>query len=85
EAGKVAVSKKLFELKELVELVAESVYSSAKKKNNRLHTEYDDDLPDMVVGDALKIRQVLLNLVNNAIKFTEDGTILIKLSMEQVD
>jgi two-component system sensor histidine kinase BarA len=82
EAGRVSVTKAPFELKELIEIVVESVYLSAKKKHVVLKTEYDDALPLVVVGDAMKVRQVLLNLVNNAIKFTEEGTVAVLARVE---
>jgi len=42
----------------------------------------DDDIPDSLIGDSLRIGQVLTNLVSNAIKFTHQGTITIELSLE---
>ena len=83
EAGKVVVTNAPFEIKELIEFVAESLYTSAKKKNNILSTVYDPSLPDMVCADAVKIRQVLLNLVNNAIKFTQDGKVSVHATAEK--
>ncbi|HEY9755835.1 MAG TPA: ATP-binding protein [Oculatellaceae cyanobacterium] len=82
EAGRVSVTKTPFEIKELIEIVVESFYLTAKKKKVALKTSYDDALPLTIVGDALKVRQVLLNLVNNAIKFTEEGTVAVFAEVE---
>jgi PAS domain S-box-containing protein len=54
----------------------------AQENNNKLILELDDDLPEKVKGDQLRIEQILINLLNNALKFTSDGTV--KLNVKKV-
>ncbi len=54
----------------------------AAEKGLQLAAEIDEDLPDLLVGDPLRIEQILLNLLNNAIKFTEAGRIVMRLTRD---
>jgi len=66
-----------------IELMREPVLlfqGMAKAKNVTLDFSADDDLPDLVTGDAPKIRQVLFNLVGNAVKFTQNGQVRLALT-----
>ncbi|MBS1957215.1 MAG: PAS domain-containing protein [Cyanobacteria bacterium SZAS-4] len=75
EANKVPVQKSKFSLSELMENAILSVSSIVTKKSLNLEVDVQKDLPDGLVGDEKKIRQVLVNLLNNAAKFTESGDI----------
>jgi signal transduction histidine kinase len=52
----------------------------AHEKGLRLTSEIDDHLPDMLNGDGARLQQILVNLVNNAVKFTDQGAIHVRLS-----
>lgn len=75
EAGKMTLSPAPFDLRETVEEVAGLLSAQALAKKLRLTTAYAADAPTQVIGDALRIRQVLTNLIGNAIKFTERGSV----------
>ena len=75
EANKVPVQKSTFSLSELIENAILSVSSMVSKKSLKLTVDVQKGLPDGYVGDDKKIRQVLINLLNNAAKFTESGDI----------
>lgn len=64
------------EIEKIINLVKPRIDKKEKKINIRIH--HDFEIPDIVVGDQLRFRQVLLNLINNAVKFTEEGKIEIK-------
>jgi signal transduction histidine kinase len=85
EAGKVSVTRSMFDIRELVDYALEFIYLSAKKKNINLSADFDSTVPDMIMGDALKVRQVLLNLVNNSIKFTSEGSVTVKVTTLEED
>lgn len=68
-----------FEVARLVEDVCELMASRAHAKNIDLGCFISPDVPDLVTGDAARIRQVLLNLIGNAIRFTDDGGVLVRV------
>ncbi|MBL8398401.1 MAG: response regulator [Candidatus Accumulibacter sp.] len=80
EAGKLEIDDTVFDLHELVSDVAYLFASPAETKGLRLSCVLADDLPRAVRGDPLRLRQILSNLVNNAVKFTESGSITIDIS-----
>ena len=75
EAGRLELEERPLDVGAIVREVLELFASSALEKGIRLRAEVAPDLPESLVGDATRIRQVLLNLVGNAVKFTERGRI----------
>ena len=73
EAGKLDLEARPFALAALVEETVELLAPRAQAKNIEIASFVDDRLPKRIVGDAARLRQVLLNLAGNAIKFTETG------------
>jgi PAS domain S-box-containing protein len=83
EAGKMEIESADFHVVRLVESVASLLTPQAHKKFLSLMTFIDPALPQHVVGDADRLRQVLLNLAGNAIKFTEAGSVLIAATIKE--
>jgi len=83
EAGKLELSLGSFNLKHLITKVSVSMDHQLDGKPVKLMTQYQKTTPQYVIGDQQKIRQVLTNLISNAIKFTNKGTIKIKVSYQQ--
>ena len=79
EAGKMALEHVDFDLRRLVEEVAEMMAERAAEKNLELTCSVADAVPATLRGDPLRLRQVLTNLVGNALKFTERGEVAIEV------
>lgn len=83
EAGKVELEEITFDLKQLVSNIKRAHQLKAEENGNRIRLMLDDDIPDTLLGDPLRIGQVLSNLVSNANKFTRSGTITIEVSLQR--
>ncbi|MFN8382296.1 MAG: PAS domain S-box protein [Anaerolineales bacterium] len=75
EAGKLVLHPKPFDVHELVREVVNMFSSKAQEKGLRLDADVVSDLPHTLIADAGRIRQVLINLLGNALKFTESGVV----------
>lgn len=83
EAGQMLLERVPFNLEELVESIADIFSIRAEIKGLELICCIQPDMPDLVEGDPTRIRQVLVNLIANAIKFTEEGEILIRVACDK--
>jgi signal transduction histidine kinase/DNA-binding response OmpR family regulator len=83
EAGKMKIESVGFDLRLVIEDVNELLAHLAEEKGLDLLLQYPAVLPSHFVGDAGRIRQVLTNLIGNAVKFTKSGQVLISLACEQ--
>ena len=80
EAGQIELSEQPVMLDELVEGVADLLHHEAATKGLELFTIINSELPEVICGDAGRLRQVLLNLAGNAVKFTDKGHVTIRVS-----
>ena len=83
EAGKIDIEKIPFDFKELVLHIGKSLEIKASENLNRIEVIIDDDFITNVISDPLRIGQIITNLVSNAIKFTKNGLIQIKIDQIQ--
>jgi ammonium transporter, Amt family len=83
EAGQMELDLAPFDLGEAIEDVAALMSGRAVQKGLELIVRIDPMVPQMVVGDAGRLRQIVSNLVGNAVKFTEQGHVLIDVSLSQ--
>ncbi len=83
EAGRMELERLVFEPREVVESVLDLLGDHARKKGIELGVAFDGDVPELVEGDPNRLRQVLLNLVGNAIKFTEQGSVSVVLQRDR--
>jgi len=82
EAGKLELERTDFKLRDAVEDVVELLAEAATRKRIELACWIDDDVPPEASGDPGRFRQILLNLTSNAVKFTEEGEVFVKVSRE---
>ncbi len=78
EAGKLELTPAPFQLTAIVLGAVEILVPKAHEKGLKLAWSFEDDLPRHVMGDASRVRQIVLNLVSNAIKFTDTGSVTIR-------
>jgi PAS domain S-box-containing protein len=79
EAGRLDLERRPFDLRSSVESALELAAASASGKGLELAYLFDQGLPSAVVGDASRLRQILINLLNNAIKFTDTGEVVLSV------
>ncbi len=77
EAGKLELMQEPFDLRACIEEALDLVTPNAAEKNLDLMYLIDDQTPSLLIGDKARLRQILLNLLNNAVKFTEQGEVLV--------
>ena len=82
DAGQIVLDPAPFHLAEAIEDVATLIAARAKEKNLELIVRVEPGLPDRYVGDAGRIRQIITNLVGNAVKFTDSGHVLVDVGGE---
>lgn len=85
EADKLELETACFELKPMLEQTIHLLSLQAEEKGLTLGATIDDDVPAALKGDAGRLRQVLINLINNAIKFTSDGAVTLQVKKDAED
>ncbi|MBD0303415.1 MAG: response regulator, partial [Tolypothrix sp. T3-bin4] len=82
EAGRTQLNESSFNLRELLETLEKMLRLKAVSKKLQLNFEVADGVPHFVKGDECKLRQILINLLGNAIKFTERGSVTLQVKMK---
>ncbi|MCW2276891.1 hybrid sensor histidine kinase/response regulator [Heliophilum fasciatum] len=82
ESGRFSIVTAPFDLRNLLQEVIELLIPKAKEKSISLHTQINPEIAPVIVGDALRVRQVLLNLLGNAVKFTDQGSVTIAVTLQ---
>ncbi|MCP1134270.1 PAS domain S-box protein [Paenibacillus polysaccharolyticus] len=82
EAGKMDLEQGPVDIRDMLGSVIELFSIKASEKNIELYSEISDHIPERVCGDETRIRQILINLVGNAVKFTEKGSVTIVAEMD---
>ncbi|MFZ5940060.1 MAG: ATP-binding protein [Bacteroidota bacterium] len=79
EAGKIEINRQPFGIRSIIGEIEQLFSEKARKKHLNFQLSVDDDVPFTMLFDEIRIRQVLLNLVGNAVKFTEKGFVMVKV------
>ncbi|MFC1588893.1 ATP-binding protein [Pseudomonadota bacterium] len=85
EAGKLEFEAIPFDLREIVNDVVVLHALKAEQSGIYLKSEFDDRLPERVIGDPTRMRQVMVNLISNAIKFTKEGGVIVRIKLKLKD
>ena len=85
EAGMIEFEEVDFSVKELIINIKETMIQKAKEKDIELRLLMDDRLPELLIGDPVRLGQIIINLVSNAIKFTAEGSVVISAMLSHQD
>ncbi len=83
ESGKLDIENKTLNLLSTIEEACDIAATRAREKNIRLLVDIGDHVPEWVCGDVTRLRQILLNFINNAIKFTDKGQVVVSVHLLQ--
>ncbi|NND06006.1 MAG: response regulator [Saprospiraceae bacterium] len=83
ESGRMTLEMDDFELRNCIEDVLDIFANQASQKGIDLIYEIDAEVPAQIIGDHMRLRQILINLINNAVKFTKEGEIFVKVELEK--
>ncbi|HPR32172.1 MAG TPA: PAS domain-containing protein [Prolixibacteraceae bacterium] len=81
ENGKMQIENEPFDLKAAIGEVEEMMEFSAREKGILFHSKIDHNIPEILIGDVFRFKQILINLVSNAIKFTREGEVIIEADL----
>ncbi|MDH4370194.1 MAG: response regulator, partial [Nitrospira sp.] len=82
EAGKLEIQSVPIDLRDIVERTVEQLAERAQRKGLHILADYDPSVPTAVMGDPIRIRQIVTNLLGNAIKFTQEGDVAVTVTAE---
>ncbi|MDO8316861.1 MAG: response regulator [Flavobacterium sp.] len=85
DAGKMTFEKTPFKMKSSIAAMLHLFETKIQEKNLKLVKEYDSKIPDVLVGDPIRLHQIILNLVSNAVKFTSKGKITVSVDLLHED
>jgi signal transduction histidine kinase/CheY-like chemotaxis protein len=85
EAGQMALEEHPFDLRECVEGALDLVANDAIEKGLEFGYLFGDGVPQAIRGDATRLRQILINLLNNAVKFTEEGEVMVRVRSREYE
>ena len=82
EAGRITLNQKNFDLHRLLNDIEDMLYLKAQEKGLQLLVEHTNDIPQYICTDEVKLRQVLINIISNAIKFTSQGGVSLRIAQK---
>ena len=80
EEGKMDIVEVEYRLSTVVNDMSNMIYFKAKEKKLAFTTDVDESLPDLLYGDVVRVRQVITNILNNAVKYTDEGSVSLKIA-----
>jgi signal transduction histidine kinase/DNA-binding NarL/FixJ family response regulator len=85
ESGKIVLENRTFDMHLFLDRIKSVSYHSFIEKGLEYNFHADNNIPQYVLGDSLRLRQVLMNLINNAVKFTDKGSITVNIKTAEID
>ncbi len=84
EAGRMDIVPVQYRLANIMSEIVNMISLQVREKGLTLSADIDPDVPSMLTGDEIRIRQIIINLLNNAVKYTESGSVSIKIRSEEI-
>lgn len=78
----IVLEKNDFSIRMLIKEVSDMFYLSFKEKNIGFRYEIDTEVPSVIIGDSFRIKQIIINIINNALKFTDSGNVVISVNYD---
>ncbi len=85
ESGKLKLERISFSLRHVVDSIYHALSIKAKDKEIKLLNKFDENIPDLLLGDSVRLYQILNNLIGNAIKFTKKGHVIIQTTLRKME
>ncbi|MEN2413409.1 response regulator [Flavobacterium mesophilum] len=85
EENKVVLENLTFNISDEITVIKNSLSFLSQKNNNKINVYVDPDIPEYLIGDKLRLAQILMNLVSNALKFTKDGEVEVKVDLAKIE
>ncbi|HEX3028571.1 MAG TPA: PocR ligand-binding domain-containing protein [Clostridia bacterium] len=85
ESDKVELERQPFDIYKIINEVVDLFSVSAGQKNLKISCEIDNNIPERIIGDSIRLRQILSNIVGNAVKFTAQGEVAIRVGCQKLD
>ncbi|KAF2333492.1 response regulator [Flavobacterium ginsenosidimutans] len=85
EENKIVLENLTFNISDEITVIKNSLSFLSQKNNNRISIDIDPEIPEYLIGDKLRLAQILMNLVSNALKFTKDGQVEIIVNLSKVE
>ena len=83
EAGKMDIVPVSYDVGEMVSEIVNMIWLKAEEKGLEFHVDIDPSIPATLYGDEIRVKQILVNLLNNAVKYTEEGSVTLHMESEQ--
>lgn len=83
EKGRMEIIESEYDIRKAISDILFLIENKVGGKDISIFSEIDDSIHSLLIGDALRIRQILINLMNNAVKFTDKGSITLSVSLNQ--
>lgn len=85
EENRIILENLTFNLSDEIKLVKNALSFISQSHNNKIHVKVDSEIPEYLIGDKLRLAQILMNLVSNALKFTKNGEVIISANLVKVE
>ncbi|MBC7642171.1 MAG: response regulator [Flavobacterium sp.] len=85
EENKIILDKQIFDINEELLLIKNSLIFLSKNNNNEVKINIDESIPKLILGDKMRLNQILINLISNALKFTKNGLVKVHITLEKLE